>query len=80
MNLPQAGSRTVTATFPSGSDVDFEIYQNRVLRAVGDSSVATSETQVVNFSAGEAVIRVYDANTAPPTGAPTTVCATISVN
>jgi hypothetical protein len=80
INLPQAGSRTVTATFPNGSDIDFEIYQNRVLRAVGESSVATSETQVVNFSAGEAVIRVYDANTAPPGGAPTTVCTNISVN
>jgi hypothetical protein len=80
ITLPQAGSRTVTATFPNGSDIDFEIYQNRVLRAVGDSSVATSETQVVNFSAGEAVIRVYDANTAPPGGTPTTICTTIVVN
>jgi hypothetical protein len=80
INLPQAGSRTVTATFPSGSDIDFEIYQNRVLTSTGYSAAPTSETKVVNFSAGEAVIRVFDANALPPSGAPTTICANILVN
>jgi hypothetical protein len=80
INLPQAGSRTVTATFPNGRDVDFEIYQNRDFLGAGYSSVATSETQVVNFSAGEAVIRVYDDKTAAPGNVPTTICSTITVN
>jgi hypothetical protein len=80
INLPQAGSRTVTATFPNGRDIDLEIYQNRVLIAVGDSDALTSESAPVNFNAGEAVIRVYDFKTTVPGASPTTICTTISVN
>jgi hypothetical protein len=80
INLAQAGARTVTATFPNGRDIDFEIFQNRVPIATGYSSALTSETKVVNFGAGEAVIRIYDDKAAPPGGIPTTVCSTLVVN
>jgi hypothetical protein len=80
INLPQAGSRTVTATFPNGRDIDFEIFQNRVQIDAGYSAAVTSEIKAVNFSAGEAVIRIYDDRATPPGATPTTICTTLVVN
>ncbi len=97
INLASAGSRTITANFSSGRDIDFVVYQKGAVirQALGCSP--TSETlpdpnpvrcspsdplpsagQPLNLSAGEVVIRLWDANTS---SAPSlTNCATLTVN
>jgi hypothetical protein len=70
----QAGLRTITASFPVGRDVDFEIFQNRQTVAVADSTAPTSEVTSVSLATGEVVIRVMDFVTNAPT------CATLTIN
>jgi hypothetical protein len=78
VTLASAGPRTITANFPAGRDIDYEVYQNRVVVAVGSSSAPTSEATQINLSAGEVVIRVLDAVTS---SAPSlTNCATLTIN
>jgi len=74
----QVGSRTITANFASGRDVDFDVVQDRkvVLRAV--STAPTSETGTAFLRAGEVIIRVLDFNTTAPPTSP--VCATITIS
>ena len=80
LTAAQAGTRTVTANFGNGRDVDFEVFQNRT-RLVNAASVATSaltETATVALQAGEVIIRALDwVTTTPPTGA---ACATIKIS
>jgi hypothetical protein len=70
----QAGLRTITASFPVGRDVDFEIFQNRQKVTVADSTAPASEITSVSLAAGEVVIRVLDFVTTNPT------CATLTIN
>jgi hypothetical protein len=78
LTAAQAGSRTITARFATGRDVDFDVFQNGNLIGRALSSVANSETQVINLTAGEVIIRVSDAvQTALQTGTP---CATLTIN
>ena len=79
--LASAGTRTVTANFAAGRDIDFDVFQRGelVARAAADNLPAgTSESKSVNLAAGEVVIRVKDyVTTSPPVGAN---CATLRVN
>jgi hypothetical protein len=78
LTAAQAGTRTITARFATGRDVDFDIFQNGNLISRALSGVANSETQVINLTAGEVIIRVSDANqTALPASTP---CATLTIN
>lgn len=81
LTLASAGTRTVTANFAAGRDIDFEVFQRGelVARAAADNLPAgTSESKSVNLAAGEVVIRVKDfVTTSPPAGAN---CATLRVN
>ena len=75
----QAGLRTVVANFSVGRDIDFEVFQNRVIvaSALADSEGLSSESASVNLSAGEVIVRVTDFVT---TNAPVSpFCATITV-
>jgi hypothetical protein len=79
----QAGLRTITANFSAGRDVDFDVFQNRVLLLSARAGVTappaaptTSESASLNLSAGEVIIRVSDdVQTTPPAS-----CATITIN
>jgi hypothetical protein len=79
LSAAQAGLRTVTASFSTGRDLDFEVFQNRniVATATADSQGLTSESASVALSAGEVVIRVSDFVTTNAPVAPN--CATITV-
>jgi hypothetical protein len=80
------GSRTITARFADGRDIDFAVYQNRIFKtgAFTDSasqplgnSLRTTETAIDTFAAGEIVIRISDfVTTALPVGTP---CATLNI-
>ncbi len=78
INLPSAGNRTITASFPQGRDLDFDVLQNREILAIADSTVATSETATLPLAAGEVIIRVSDYVTNSPLTAPN--CATLTIN
>lgn len=75
ISLPSAGIRTVTATFSSGRDVDFEVFQNRAL-LVKAATAAPSETATVLLQAGEVIIRALDYVTTPMGG----TCASINIS
>jgi hypothetical protein len=76
--LPSAGTRSFVASFPTGRDIDFQVYQKGVLLVDASSSDPTSELASVSLAAGEAVIRVSDFNVASvPLGTP---CGTLTVN
>ena len=80
INLTAAGTRTVTARFSSGRDVDFEVFQNRTLLVNADTPATASlnEVATVPLQAGEVIIRVLDYVTTPlATGA---ACATLTIN
>jgi hypothetical protein len=74
LSATQAGIRTITASFPVGRDVDFEVFQNRQTVASADSTDPTSEVTSVSLASGEVVIRVLDFVTTNPT------CATLTIN
>jgi hypothetical protein len=79
INLPSAGTRTITASFPQGGrDIDFEVFQKGVLRGVANTDAPSSEVGTLSLTAGEAVIRVVDYNVA--TVAAGTPCATIRID
>ncbi len=80
LSTAQAGLRTITANFPVGRDLDFEVYQNRslVANAGADSLGQTSESTSVNLAAGEVIVRVGDFVTINPLVAPS--CATITLS
>jgi hypothetical protein len=84
--LPAAGLRTITANFSTGQDIDFDIFQNGNLIDRALSSVATSETKLINLSVGEVIIRVEDASRLPtipgttPAQIPPPTCASLTIN
>jgi hypothetical protein len=76
--LPSAGARTITSVFPQGGhDIDFQVFQNGVLRGEAGSDSPVSEAGSINLAAGEVVIRVRDFNAASV--APGAPCATIRI-
>ena len=79
LNAAQAGLRSVTANFSNGRDLDFEVFQNRIIvaSATGDSQGLTSESASVTLNAGEVIIRVHDFVSSNAPVAPN--CATITV-
>jgi hypothetical protein len=81
LSAANAGTHTITANFAAGRDIDFEVFQNRVLvaSATGISlATTTSESASAALVAGEVIIRVRDYDTATPPVAPN--CATITIN
>lgn len=78
LSVAQAGLRTITANFPLGRDLDFDVFQNRklLMQASANSLGLTSESLTLNLSAGEVIIRVSDFITTPPL---VTNCATLTI-
>ena len=78
LSAAQAGLRTITANFPQGRDLDFDVFQNRklLMQASANSLGLTSESLTLNLSAGEVIIRVSDFITTPPL---VTNCATLMI-
>jgi hypothetical protein len=78
LSAAQAGLRTITANFPVGRDLDFEVYQNRSFVAnAGADSLGQTESTSVNLAAGEVIVRVGDFITTSALVAPS--CATITL-
>jgi hypothetical protein len=75
LSAAQAGERIITANFPVGRDVDFDVFQNGVLLLRALSGEPSSEVATINLSAGEVIIRASDANQT----APVTPCATLTI-
>jgi hypothetical protein len=78
ITLVSPGPRTITANFPAGRDIDFEVYQNRVLKFKAANISASPEVAGVSLNEGEVVIRAVDYGITAPPVAPN--CATITVN
>ena len=75
LTAAQAGLRTVTATFGTGRDVDFEVFQNRRRLLNQATGAALTETATLSLQAGEVVIRALDYVTTPSSS-----CATIEIS